>query len=117
MGTDFLHKHDLHGNPADRAIRISVPPEGHDHATSGGRPSDSPGNSRACRRRGIPNRWKAIQKGKLKGLSLRAISRELGISHVTVRKYAYAAKPPTQKLSAKELAKLMALRKSTAVAN
>ena len=31
-------------------------------------------------------RWKAIQKGRLKGLSLRAISRELGISRVTVRK-------------------------------
>ena len=62
-------------------------------------------------------RWKAIQKGRLKGLSLRAISRELGISRVTVRKYAYAEKPPTKKLSAKEHAKLMALRKSTAVAN
>ena len=60
--------------------------------------------------------WKA-QKGRLKGLSLRAISRELGISRVTVRKYAYAEKPPTKKLSAKERAKLMALRKSTAVAN
>ena len=62
-------------------------------------------------------RWKAIQKGRLKGLSLRAISRELGISRVTVRKYAYAEKPPTKKLSSKERAKLMALRKSTAVAN
>ena len=62
-------------------------------------------------------RWKAIQKGRLKGLSLRASSRELGISRVTVRKYAYAEKPPTKKLSAKERAKLMALRKSTAVAN
>ena len=62
-------------------------------------------------------RWKAIQKGRLKGLSLRAISRELGISRVTVRKYAYAEKPPTKKLSAKERANLMALRKSTAVAN
>ncbi len=62
-------------------------------------------------------RWKAIQKGRLKGLSLRAISRELGISRVTVRKYAYAEQPPTKKLSAKERAKLMALRKSTTVAN
>ena len=32
--------------------------------------------------------WKAIQKGRLKGLSLRAIALELGISRVTVRKYA-----------------------------
>ena len=52
-------------------------------------------------------RWKAIQQGRLKGLSLRAISRELGISRVTVRKYAYAEKPPTKKLSAKERAKLL----------
>ena len=61
-------------------------------------------------------RWKAIQQGRLKGL-LRAISRELGISRVTVRKYAYAEKPPTKKLSAKERAKLLALRKSTTVVN
>ena len=60
-------------------------------------------------------RWKAIQKGRLKGLSLRAISRELGISRVTVRKYAYAKKPPTKKLRAKERAKLMALRKTATV--
>ena len=62
-------------------------------------------------------RWKAIQKGRLKGLSLRAISRELGISRVTVRKYVYAEKPPTKKLSAKERAKLQALRKTTTAAN
>ena len=62
-------------------------------------------------------RWKAIQKGRLKGLSLRTISRELGISRVTVRKYAYAEKPPTKKLSAKERAQLKALRKSSAVAS
>ena len=62
-------------------------------------------------------RWKAIQKAKLKGLSLRAISRELGISCVTVRKYAYAEQPPTKQLSAKECAKLMALRNSPAPAN
>ena len=62
-------------------------------------------------------RWKAIQKGRLKGLSLRAISRELGISRVPVRQYVYAEKPPTKKLSANERAKLMALRKSATVAN
>ena len=62
-------------------------------------------------------RWKAIRKAKLKGLSLRAISRELGISRVTVRKYAYAEKPPTKKLSAKERAKLQALRNSSTAAN
>ena len=62
-------------------------------------------------------RWKAIQQARLKGLSLRAIARELGISRVTVRKYAYAVQPPTKKLSAQELAKLKALQKSATVAN
>ncbi len=62
-------------------------------------------------------RWKAIQKGRLQGLSLRAIARELGIARDTVRKYAYAEKPPTKKLSAQERTKLMALRRSTTVAN
>ncbi len=62
-------------------------------------------------------RWKAIQQAKLKGLSLRAIARELGISRVTVRKYAYADQPPTKKLSAQERAKLMALRKSPTVSD
>ena len=60
-------------------------------------------------------RWKAIRKAKLKGLSLRAISRELGISRVTVRKYAYAEKPPTKKLSAKEQDKLRSLRETATV--
>ena len=62
-------------------------------------------------------RWKAIRQARLKGLSPRAIARELGISRVTVRKYAYAEKPPTKKLSAQERAKLMAMRKSATVAN
>ena len=62
-------------------------------------------------------RWKAIQRAQLKGLSLRAIARELGISRVTVRKYAYAEKPPTKKLSAQERAKLKTLRKSATVAS
>ena len=61
-------------------------------------------------------RWKAIQQARLKGLSLRAIARELGIARDTVRKYAYDEKPPTKKLSAQECAKLMSLRKSTTVA-
>ena len=41
-------------------------------------------------------RWKAIREAKLKGLSLRAISQELGISRVTVRKYSYADKRTRQ---------------------
>ena len=60
-------------------------------------------------------RWKAIQKGRLKGLSLRAIARELGIARDTVRKYAYAEKPPTKKLSVQEQDKLRSLRKTATV--
>ena len=33
-------------------------------------------------------RWKAIQQARLKGLSLRAIAKELGIARDAVRKYA-----------------------------
>ena len=62
-------------------------------------------------------RWKAIQQARLKGLSLRAIARELGISRDTVRKYAAMESPPTKKLSAKERDKLLTLRKSSTVAN
>ena len=62
-------------------------------------------------------RWKAIQQARLKGLSLRAIAKELGIARDTVRKYAYAEQPPTKQLSAQERAKLTALRKSATVAN
>ena len=62
-------------------------------------------------------RWKAIQQARLKGLSLRAIAKELGIARDTVRKYAYAEQPPTKKLSAQERDKLKALRKSATVAN
>ena len=62
-------------------------------------------------------RWKAIQQAKLKGLSLSAIARELGIARNTVRKYAHTEQPPTKKLSAQERAKLKALRKSAPVAS
>jgi len=39
--------------------------------------------------------WKAVQVAKSKGLSLRAISRVLGISRTTVTKYARLTQPPT----------------------
>ena len=42
-------------------------------------------------------RWKAIQKARRKGLSLRAIERELGIHRATVRKYLDAEGPPTRR--------------------
>ena len=39
-------------------------------------------------------RWKAVQKAKRKGLSIRGIARELGIHRDTVRKYLNAESPP-----------------------
>ena len=41
-------------------------------------------------------RWKAIQKARRKGMSLRAIKRELGIHRSTIRRYLDAEGPPTQ---------------------
>jgi len=38
--------------------------------------------------------WEAVQVAKSKGLSLRAISRVLGISRTTVTKYARLTQPP-----------------------
>ena len=40
-------------------------------------------------------RWKAIQKARGKGMSLRAIERGLGIHRATIRKYLDAESPPT----------------------
>ena len=39
-------------------------------------------------------RWKTVQQAKLRGLSIRAIARELGIHRDTARKYAAATRPP-----------------------
>ena len=39
-------------------------------------------------------RWKAIQKAMRKGMSLRAIERELGIHRATIKKYMDADGPP-----------------------
>ena len=39
-------------------------------------------------------RWKAVQRAKRKGLSIRGIARELGIHRDTVRKYMNAESPP-----------------------
>ena len=42
-------------------------------------------------------RWKAVQKAKRKGMSIRGIALELGISGVTLRKYVDAESPPTRR--------------------
>ena len=50
------------------------------------------------------DRWKAVQLAKSKGLSLRAIARELGIARVTVAKYARSAQPPLNRFGEKDAA-------------
>ena len=45
-------------------------------------------------------RWKAVQKAKRKGLSIRGIARELGIHRDTVRKYMDAESPPMSRARA-----------------
>ena len=44
-------------------------------------------------------RWKAVQKAKRKGLSIRGIARELGIHRDTVRKYMHAKAHPCRALA------------------
>ena len=39
-------------------------------------------------------RWKALQKARRKGISLRAIERELGTHRATIKKYLDAEGPP-----------------------
>ena len=42
-------------------------------------------------------RWKAIRKARRKGMSFRAIERELGIHRGTIKKYLDAEGPPTRR--------------------
>ena len=51
-------------------------------------------------------RWKAIQKARRKGMSLRAIERELGIHRSTIRRYLDAEGPPTRQSRAAPTASL-----------
>ena len=41
-------------------------------------------------------RWKAVQRAKLEGMSIRGMARELGIHRDTVRRYIDAESPPTR---------------------
>lgn len=45
-------------------------------------------------------RWKAIQKARRKGMSLRAIERDLGIHRSTIKKYLGSEVPPTRQTKA-----------------
>ncbi len=58
-------------------------------------------------------RWKAVQKAKKQGLSLRAIARKLGMARMTVTKYARAESPPTRRFSTEERAKAQTLATSS----
>ena len=62
-------------------------------------------------------RWEAVRYAREQGLSLRAISRTLGIAKNTVKKYMSAESTPTKKLSAKERSKAEALAASLIVAD
>ena len=62
-------------------------------------------------------RWEAVQLAREQGISLRAISRNLGMARDTVGKYLKAESPPTKKLSAKELAKAESLTASSTAAD
>ena len=42
-------------------------------------------------------RWKAVQEAKRRGMSIRAMARELGIHRHTVRRYIDAESPPTRR--------------------
>ena len=58
-----------------------------------------------------------MQYAREQGLSLRAISRTLGVAKNTVKQYMSAESPPTKKLSAKERAKAEAMASSLIVAD
>ena len=56
--------------------------------------SVSPGKPTFLQRK----RWKAVQRAKRRGLSIRGMARELGIHRDTVRRYIDAEIPPTRRL-------------------
>ncbi len=81
-------------------------------ATAKGRPVKEKPVRHQLHRKPTPTqqaRWEAVQQAMSRGLSLRAIARELGMSRMATRKYALAESPPTKLLSAKERAKAEAL--------
>ena len=64
-----------------------------DGAATPGRPAAAPTRKPTFLQK---ERWKAIQKARRKGMSLRAIERELGIHRATIKKYTDAEGPPTR---------------------
>ena len=64
-----------------------------DGVAAAGKPAATPARKPTFLQR---ERWKAIQKAMRKGMSLRAIERELGIHRATIKKYMDAKDPPTR---------------------
>ena len=64
-------------------------------------PSGKSGAASSCKSAFLQReRWKAIQKARRKGMSLRAIERELGIHRSRIKKYLDAAGSPTRQFQA-----------------
>ena len=120
MGDHHISKSQQQRLAAVEPVRIDEARAGQAQAKATAKKDASVGTLNTWPRTPTPTqkaRWKAIRQARLKGLSLRAIARELGIARDTVRKYAAIESPPTKKLSAKERAKLTTLRESATVAS
>ena len=68
-----------------------------DDVATAGRPTATPARKPTFL---LKERWKAIQKARRKGMSLRAIERELGIHRATIKRYMDAEDPPTRQARA-----------------
>ena len=82
-----------------KALDSRTADEEHQVGLTGGTPASSTPATISPRKPTFlqKERWKAIQKARRKGMSLRAIERELGIHRATVRKYLDADGPPTRR--------------------
>ena len=82
------------------------------HASNGDAPNSGGRVRKAAiisRRKPTPRqraRWKAVQRAKLNGLSIRGIARELGIHRDTARRYMAAESPPMMRPRVKSGASL-----------
>ena len=79
-----------------KALDSRTADEEHQVGLTGGMPASSTPATISPRKPTFlqKERWKAIQKARRKGMSLRAIERELGIHRATIKKYMDADGPP-----------------------
>ena len=87
------------------AVRLATPDTNHDYdvdqsVEASGRNGTARVRKAVSPRRRKPTplqtaRWRAVQKAKRKGLSIRGVARELGIHRDTAKKYMNADRPPT----------------------